>query len=927
MTDNAHIRNLCTRVQFARLSLLTALCLSLLAFGAASTAALEFNFQITKFDVSVIKDEAKAEFTKAGGHPYALDTEIEFGATTDNLGNPIPDGAVRNVHVETPAGLAGNPLVLERCEEAALAINICPADSQVGIITFSATDHSFSNEYPIYNMVPAPGVAAELGFNVEQLIWAHLEASVRPDGAITISSREISQIVPLAGVSTRIWGVPADDSHDADRGKCLETAAEDECPSGEEERAFLSLPTSCTGPQSWNLRADSWQDPPGTPEATATDSEPGNEDCGGLKFEPTLQARPTTNRADSPSGLDLELELPQSDQPGDRAQAHLKDTVLTLPEGLVINPAAANGLGACSPSEIGLGDSAEPSCPNDSKIGTLAVDTPAVDHPLPGALYIATPLQNPFGSLYATYIVIDDPQSGVVIKLAAKLEANPVSGRLTATLNEAPQQPFEALSVHLKSGSTAPLRTPALCGPYATTATLTPWSAPDSGPPVQEEDNYAIAAAPGGGPCPTSAAAQPHAPAFEGGTASPLAGAFTPLVINLHREDGSQQWASLDLSLPPGLLAKLADTPRCPEATLAAAATRPGRTEQAAPSCPPASRVGTATVATGAGPTPYYASGTAYLTGPYKGAPLGVAVIFPAVAGPFDLGTVVVRNALLVDPVSAQASAKSDPFPTILGGIPLDVRSISFRVDKPDFIFNPTSCDPMALGGTLLSTQNQVAILANRFQVAECAALAFKPKLSLGLKGSTKRGGHPALNGTMKMPGGGANLARLSVALPHSEFLEQAHIRTICTRVQFAASACPPGSVYGHIAVTAPRFSAAPFEGPVYLRSSDHNLPDLILALHGPPDLPAVLNLSGRIDTLHGGIRATFESVPDVPFEKAVLTMQGGKKGLLVNSRNICNSTNKATVQMDGQNGKAHDSQPILQNSCKKAKKHHKRHG
>jgi hypothetical protein len=903
-----HIR---TDIRRALLALLSLILLSALA---ATPARAEFNFQVETFNVSIL-DEAEEEFSQAGGHPYEIDTEVKFATTTDSLGKEVPDGSLRNIEVQTPPGLAGNPLVVPRCEEAQLATDTCAADAQVGVITFSATDHSFSDEYAIYNMVPAPGEPAELGFNVENLIWAHLDFSVGPDGAITIATRELSQLAPLAGVQTRIWGVPAAAGHDEERGLCLATEASDSCPSDvEEPKAFVSLPTSCAGPQEWKLFARSWQQPPGSPPASASSTEPGNENCGALQFDPQLRAaRPTTNLADSPSGLDLGLHIPQSDDPGKSAEAHLKDFILTLPPGLVVNPAAAGGLSACSPTQIGLGSTATPSCPDAAKLGTLSVSAPAIDHPLPGALYIATPYENPFGSLLAAYVVIDDSRSGVVVKLASELRADPATGRLTALLANSPQLPFEDLTLRIRSGSGGALRTPPLCAPYTSAAQLNPWSAPDSGPPASREDTYAIVAGAGAGPCPASEAAQPNAPAFEGGTVSPIAGAYTPLVVNLRREDGSQQFSALDLTLPPGLSARLAETPRCPEETLAAAAARSGAAELATPSCPPASRIGSVIAAAGAGPAPYYTTGTAYLTGPYKGAPLGVAVVFPAVAGPFDLGTVVVRNALFIDPVSAQASVRSDPFPTILAGIPLDVRSVALRADKPNFTFNPTSCDPLALGGTLLSTQSQVALLANRFQAAECSALSFKPSLSLRLKGSTKRGGHPALHSVLKLPAGGANISRISVALPHAEFLDTAHIRTICTRVQFAASTCPKGSIYGHVKVFAPLFLNEPLLGTVYARSSNNPLPDLVAAVKGPPSLPVEVQAAGRLDSFHGGTRVRFESVPDVPFEKIVLDTPGASKGLLLNSRNLCSTTNRATVSFEGQNGKAHDIRPLLE--------------
>jgi hypothetical protein len=332
-------------------------------------------------------------------------------------------------------------------------------------------------------------------------------------------------------------------------------------------------------------------------------------------------------------------------------------------------------------------------------------------------------------------------------------------------------------------------------------------------------------------------------------------------------------------------------------------------------------------VGAGAGPAPYYAHGTVYLTGPYKGAPLSMAIVTPATAGPFDLGTVVVRTALYVDPETAVITAKSDPIPHILEGIPLDVRTAAVKIDRPSFTINPTNCDPLAVKGIAVSTLGQPASLENRFQVGECGALGFKPKLSLRLFGKTKRGGNPRLRAVLRMPSGGANIARTSVALPHSEFLDQAHIRTICTRVQFAADQCPAGSIYGNATATSPLLDYA-LEGPVYLRSSSNPLPDLVIALRGPASQPLEVDAVGRVDSVHGGIRTSFETVPDAPLTKLVLEMQGGKKGLLENSRNICKGTNHATAKFDAQSGKTHDFKPTLAAQCGKKGKHkkHRRH-
>ena len=456
-----------------------------------------------------------------------------------------------------------------------------------------------------------------------------------------------------------------------------------------------------------------------------------------------------------------------------------------------------------------------------------------------------------------------------------------------------------------------------------------PPPAPDSGPPATPHDDYAISQG-AGGACASSESALPNSPSFDSGSASPIAAAHTPFVLHLRRNDGTQNFSAVNVSPPPGLTAKLAGAEQCSDAALAAAASKSGREEQQSPSCPASSEVGSFTAAAGAGPAPYYAPGKVYLTGPYKGAPLSFAFITPAVAGPYDLGTVVTKAAVYLDSSTGRVTTVSDPLPRILQGIPLDVRSVDVSLDRPDFTRNGTSCDPFSVDGSLTSTLGQVAPLSSRFQLGECSRLAFKPKLGIRLFGGTKRGGHPALRGVLQMPEGGANIARASVALPHSEFLDQGHIGTVCTRVQFAegagnGSACPAASIYGHAIATSPLVAYA-LEGNVYLRSSSHELPDLVVALHGPPSQPIAVNVVGRVDSVKGGIRTSFEGVPDLPVSKFVLSMEGGKKGLLQNSTDVCTGIHKATAEFDAQNGDIADLAPALKNGkCGKAKQH-KRH-
>ena len=603
---------------------------------------------------------------------------------------------------------------------------------------------------------------------------------------------------------------------------------------------------------------------------------------------------------------------------------------MTLPEGVAISSAAANGLAACTEAQMGLTsespvhfDLTSPRCPDASKVGTMEVQTPMLADPLKGSVFLAAQDANPFHSRFGLYLTIDDQVQGLMLKLAGKVTADPVTGQLQATFLENPQLPFTDLRLHFFDGPNAALVNPPTCGTYTTKADLTPWSAVDPAHPTAAEtasptSSYDITSGPTGGKCAASKSAVPFAPTLSAGSESVKAGASTPFVLNLTRADGQQELSSLNVVTPKGLTASLKGIPYCSEAQIAAArALTKGASEQATPSCPAASRLGSVTTGAGSGSAPFYAHGNAYLSGPYKGAPLSLAIITPAVAGPFDLGNVVVRAGLYLDPVTAQITVKSDPIPQMLEGVPLRVRSVAVAMDRDKFMLNPTNCAESAVKAEALGSGGATAQMSTRYQVGACSALDFTPKLALNLKGGTKRNDHPALTATLTQPEGQANIGSVSVALPHSEFLDQAHIRTVCTRVQFAAKACPAGAIYGSAEAWSPLLDA-PLSGPVYLRSSDNKLPDLVVALRGPDSQPIEIELAGRIDSVNGGIRNSFELVPDAAVSKFVLKMQGGKKGLLVNSRDICKRTEKATVRMVGQNGKRADQFPKLSNSCKK---------
>jgi hypothetical protein len=913
--------------------------------------------------------------TLAASHPYQQ--TVAFGFPTVNPGDGLTNaGHPKDFYVELPRGLAGSPAATPvLCSEVQLTGAGCPLESQVGmadvttIVGKVGTNGISSTK--LYNMVPPPGAVAELATDVADAgIFVHAQVGVRSDSDYGIEAATHDVLAlgtqPIFSVQAQVWGDPSSPAHDRIRGDCP-VGEPEECDADQQETALLTMPSECpAAPAPYRVSADSWEEPspPFTQreafyESADLDGNPFTlGDCAALEFEPTIAVRPTTNLTDSPTGLDVTVHQPAEQRRPEplegRAPAALKDAVLAFPAGLAVNPSQAAGLGACSEAQIGFAgqqgstlrfSKAPQSCPDAAKIGSLEVTSPAlvvrnakheverdpasgeaVLEVLHGSVYIATPFANPFGSLIAAYLVIEDEKTGIVAKLAGQGELDPTSGRLTTRFRENPELPLEDIKVHLFGGPRGAFITPPACGTYATETQLSPWSAPE-GKAAAPSAAFQTSASPiPGAPCPTTEAALPNAPKLLAGTQSPAAGKYSPLLFKLSREDGTQRLGKIEVTLPTGLSAKLAGVGECSEAEIAKARSREvplqGAIEQADPSCPQGSEIGTVSAAAGAGPTPYYTQGHAYLAGPYKGAPISIVAIAPAVAGPFDLGAVVIRSAAYLDPTTAQVKVLSDPLPQLLDGIPLDLRSVAVRAERPGFSLNPTSCNVKSFGGFAISALGSAAPLFERFQAGGCKPLPYKPKMSVRLFGPTHRGGHPRLKATFTAKPGEANTARVSFAFPKSEFIDQAHFRTICTRVQFAAKQCPAGSVYGHVKATTPLLGY-PLEGPVYLRSSSHKLPDLVVALRGPASQPIEIDAVGRVDSVNGGLRVRFEEVPDAPLTKLIVTAQGAKKGLFQNSTNICKGTHRATLKLDAQSGKVHDSQPKMVAQCggKKAKK------
>jgi hypothetical protein len=915
---------------------LFAVCLCLGAIAAAlAPGVAQAAFGIKTLSVTPTNREGKIE-DRAGAHPYEYIVNVGMNLKED--AEETPEGTLSTVIVELPPGFVGNPLAVPRCPRALFSgLNPhCSPASQVGIARVTQTVFG-PGEFPVYNLVPPSGSPFSLGASLFS-VNSFQEGSIRTGGdyGANVSAFTVPTGISIQSIRFSVWGVPNDQSHNPQRW-CRKNGVviEGDCTSEEQPLPFLTLPTSCTGPMTTTVHVESVEQP-GMPVSKSVQSLNGDGEPGGLRnceappFDPAISAQPETTAADSPTGLHASFHIPQTTSPEGIATSHLRETDLTFPKGLALNPSAAGGLASCTPVQADLKGPGPANCPAASKVGTVSVDSPLiVDHPLLGSVYLAS--QGAVGSLFGLYIAVEDPLTGVIVKQPVKLEPDSQSGQLRAVTAELPQLPFEDLDFEFTGGPRAPLTTPQTCGSFTTSASLVPWARPSA--PVNRSASFKITAGAGGAPCPPSEAAAPNAPSFEAGTVTPIAGSYSPFVLKLSRENGSQRISAIDTTLPEGLVGKLSGIPYCSEAQIAAATARSqpgqGALELTSPSCPLASEVGSVDVGAGSG-APLHVQGRAYLAGPYKGAPLSLVVITPAIAGPFDLGTVVVRAALYVNEETAQVHAVSDPLPSSLAGIPLDVRSIVLSANRPNFMLNPTNCNPMSVLASASSIAGQTAALSSPFQVGACGALAFKPNVAISLKGGMRRAQHPKLRAVATYPKGEyANTAKLSAILPRSEFIDPEHVANPCTRPQFAAAKCPKGSIIGTVTAYTPLLEK-PLTGKVYFRANGgaRELPDVVLDLNGQVHFVAVGYVDAVVKkgTEISRIRTTFANVPDAPLSKVVLELKGGKAGVLVNSENLCAKQRRATVKTTAHNGKVHNFEPVIATSCAqspKQKRHH----
>jgi hypothetical protein len=933
----------------ARGTLIAIATLNIAMLGASSASA-SFGIKATEL---AFEEQDGSPVLQAGAHPFAMSTRVDFDTmVVDEAGKIAPDGATKDLYTELPDGFAGVPTATPRCSGARFAELIAPKDapgqsppavpncpgSAVGLIQVTATfvpklpEDLIAGPTPVYNLQPAPGTLAKFGFVYLGVpVVFDVKLSEEAPYRVIASFHSTAQSILIYGATLTIWGDPSADAHDAQRASCLATSLEDLCPVEGEGEPLVTLPTSCTGPPRADFEGNSWGAPDVFVKAFA-ETVQGLSDCAALDFAPGISAVPTTKAASSPTGLDfgLSMQNPGLIDPKNVAASTIRRTEVTLPEGFSVNPSVAEGLEVCTEAQLDKETAfseAGDGCPNASKLGTVEVETPVLEEKVNGALYQAEPYENPFDSLIALYIVIKNPNLGIKVVQPLKVIPDPVTGQLKTVSEEMPQLPFSSFKLHFREGSRSPLASPPGCGTYEATAKLFPWSGTA---PVTTTSAFEIITGPGGSACP-GGGLPPFKPGLFAGTRNNAGGTFSPFDVRLFRSDSEQEFTNFSIKLPPGIAGILANIPYCPEAGIAQAKARTGphggQEELDDPSCPAASQIGTTFAGSGVGQTLAYAPGKVYLAGPYNGSAISMVAITAGRVGPFDIGNVVVRLAFRVDRETAEVfvdATGSDPVPHIIKGIPVHLRDIRSAVDRPKFVFNPTSCERTSTASTLLGSgldfgsthDDRPVTVSTPFQAADCAALDFKPKLSLRLKGGTKRGDHPAFRAVLNMnggpEGGEANTARARVTLPRSAFLEQGHIKTICTRVQFRADQCPAGSVYGYARAYTPVL-AEPLEGPVYLRSSEHQLPDLVASLRSEK---ITVDVVGRIDSLKGRIRNTFEAVPDAPVTKFVLTMQGGKKGLIVNSANLCKGTHRAISEFTAQNNEVSNTRPVLKAKC-----------
>ncbi len=926
------------------------------AFGCLAALGLSIASETARAGSPINTYIVRPSTTQAGGHPDIF-TEYKMGTWASQPEKPdclcnTPKKLIQNL----PTGMIGNPHATPQCDSVALARESCPIDSQIGVVAVLPVGELTGNTgtgylvYPVYNMVPHTDQAGLFAFTVLGTpILTELNARTGSDYGLRATTIGLQRDFSPYGVSLYLWGVPASPIHDRLRYQAFGQGSTNLCALGfgdprfwlerneippenvcykltdphsssSPQTPFLSNPTACEGPLTTEF------------ETLAYDHEtdrraavyPAITGCDQLSFNPSLSAKPTTTYTDAASGLDVNLSVPQFSSALTPSPSEIRATSVTLPRGFSINPNAADGKTTCTDQEASFGTEAEARCPETAKVGTVSVDSSALPAPIPGFLYLGEPRP---GDRYRVILTADG--FATHIKLAGSLYPDPQTGQLTFRFPNLPQSPLTEFNLHVFGSERGALATPTQCGTYAVHSTFTPWDA------ALAEQNatqfFVLDHGPDGAPCPSSP--RGLSPGFRAASLGNTAAAHSPFAVELSRPDGDQNLNGLTVTTPPGFSATLKGIPYCPDTVIATinSSGYTGRSELSSPACPAASQVGSVVAGAGSGSRPVYVGGKVYLAGPYKGAQLSLLVVVPAVSGPYDLGNVAVRIALRIDPLTAQVTAISDSLPQILEGVPLRTRFVQVNLNRPDFTLNPTNCDSFSVNAAISGNEGAVVNPSAHFQAANCARLPFAPKLTLKLTGSTKQAGNPALTATLTAKPGEANISRAQVTLPPTELVDNAHIRNICTRVQFnegktPGEKCPPGSILGFAKADTPLLEK-PLEGPIYLRSTGRaGLPDIVVALNGQIDIVLV----GRVDSVHRSLRTTFETVPDAPVTKVLLRFDGGERGLIENSPRLCAHTQHFTAAITGQNGMTANRRPVLSTPCgkkhkRKARAHHNR--
>jgi uncharacterized repeat protein (TIGR01451 family) len=885
--------------------------------------------------------------TQAGSHPY----EATFFLGLNELANKrMAGGEARNVEVDLPPGLFGDPNAVPQCTRAQLDGQQCPAQSQIGIDTVGQASTSTSSPpghlsfitLAVYNMVPPPGIPNEFAFSIAGK-HAFFDAGVRSGHGYGLveHTNNIPQVPFFNSNVLTLWGVPADPAHDRERDAESNGTVEcrEGCSSGIIPKPFLTLPTSCVGPQTFTVRGlATWSQPSTDVEASFvthdnTDTPTGFTGCEHLSVDPSLSVSPDTSFSDTPAGFNVDVTIPQETLtlPDALVSSTIKDTVVTLPEGVVINPGQGAGLAACQEAEANVHGEGPSSCPAASKVGTVHIRTPLLEgeleNELEGNVYV---LQSNPPNLQLLLAASGD---GIYLKLVGDVHLNERTGQLTTTFAETPALPFTHLKLSFSGGGQAALDTPTGCGSFTSTSDFTPWTSP-AAEDLFPSSSFAIVAGPGGSAC---SSPMPFSPSMIAGSTTDQAGGFTNFSLLLQRDDGQQRIQNLQFKTPEGLLGMISKVPLC------------GEPQASQGTCSAASQIGHTVVAAGPGPYPLVVPqpgkppAPIYLTGGYKGAPYGLSIVVPVVAGPFDLGTVVVRAKVEVDPLTTELTVTTDALPTILDGIPADLRTINAVIDRPGFMFNPTNCEPQAFSGTATSVEGVKAPLSSHFQMGSCRALTFKPNFKVSTSGKTSRPNGASLDAKILYPTGalGANQASsqsnvksVKVDLPKQLPSRLTTLQKACTAATFEVNpaACPAASKVGQASASTPVLPVQ-LTGPAYFVSyGGAKFPELVIALQG---YGVTVYLHGETFISKTGITSsTFRKVPDVPITSFDLNLPQGKFSALAANGNLCKMKLKMPTVFTAQDGAViHQSTPISVTGCAKAKvkgkkagAHHKSH-